>query len=97
MNLSMTIRLEREDSLPAFGAFLRCEEQHTDNQVILINVAACMDPAPETEDGDTAEMNRDDRRRLLITTMMHEFGQPVNEQAIEEACEAWETAYGADE
>ena len=95
------LRLEREDAIPAFGAFLRCEAQHDESPVILINVQALMSPELEYEDGTPTPVTRDDRKRMLITTLMHEFGHvlestmrvPFNEDAIEAACDAWESQY----
>lgn len=99
--LNLTLRLERDDTIPAFGGFLRCEQPSADNNVILINVQAVMAPVMQYEDGSPAPMSREDRKRTLITTLMHEFGHvleshfklPVNEDAIEQACEQWEAAY----
>ena len=99
--LSLDIRLERNDSIPAFAGFLRCEQQHEGSHVIVLNVQACMAPDAEFEDGSTQRLTREDRKRLVITSLMHEFGHaleahfrlPVNEVAIEGACEAWESAF----
>lgn len=101
--LETTIRLERHDEIPAFGAFLRCEEQHDESPVIALNVQAVMCPDMEDDLGNTEAISREDRKRLIITTLMHEFGHaleshfrlPVNEEAIEKACEDWERAYSA--
>ncbi len=104
---SMTIRLEREDGIPAFGGFLKCEEQHTESPVIFLNVQACMSPELLSEDPavpgvfEPTPVSRDERKLLIITTLMHEFGHalesyfqlPVNEEAIEKACEDWEQKY----
>lgn len=99
----MAIRLERDDSIPAFAGFLDCCPPGADNHVILMNVQAVMAPAYEYEDGSPAPMTRDERKRTIITSLMHEFGHalekqfslPVNEESIEAACEAWERAYSA--
>jgi len=95
MNLS--IQLQREDSMPAFGAFLRYDQPqpfHT----ILLNVEAVMHP--EYEDGPVDDWTNEDRKRIIITTLMHEFGHaleahfniPDCEQAIENACMEWDNA-----
>ena len=99
--LELTIRLEREDDLPAFGAFLRCEEPSDNNAVVLLNVAALMDPVQIDETGQDVPMSREDRKIITIVSLMHEFGHalekhfnlPENEEAIEKACEEWEKAY----
>lgn len=104
-SLSLAIRLERHDEIPAFGAFLRCEEQHDESAIIALNVQAVMCPEVEDDLGNTETISREDRKRLIITTLMHEFGHaleahfrlPVNEEAIEKACAEWERAYSAND
>lgn len=101
VTLRMDIRLERDDALPAIAGFLRCEEQHSDSPVMYMNVQMVMAPEHDCADGSVQEMTRDDRKRLIITSLMHEFGHvlesymrlPVNEEAIEKACADWEAAY----
>jgi hypothetical protein len=86
--LSMQIRLERNDAMPAFGAFLRCEAEHAESPVIFLNVEACM----SLDDASTEEIKRN-----IITTLMHEFGHamesyfrlPDNEEAIDTAIDDW--------
>lgn len=101
-SLRLSFRLEREDSIPAFGAFLRCEPpSRRRNAVVLLNVDALMAPEAVDEDGNPVAMTREDRLRNLITTLMHEFGHaleehfrlPVNEDAIEKACGSWESLH----
>ena len=100
-NLNLAIRLEREDSIPAFGGYLRCEcPDRAHNHVILLNVQAIMTPELFDEEGNSAPQSREDRKRNLITTLMHEFGHaleqhfklPDNEAAVEAACAAWEAS-----
>jgi hypothetical protein len=87
--LSLQVRLERDDSMPAFGAFLRCEAQHDQSPVIYLNVEACMSIDAES----TEEIKRN-----IITTLMHEFGHvlesyfrlPDNEDAIDKAIDDWQ-------
>lgn len=101
-NLTLSIRLERDDEIPAFAGFLRCEKQHEGSHVILLNVAATMSPELTDEHGKPVAMPRHERKRMLIEHLMHEFGHaleahfklPVNEEAIEAACQSWESAYG---
>lgn len=106
-NFSLSIRLEREDGIPAFGGFLRCEKQNDASPVIFLNVQACMAPEMPSEDPanpgviEPLAMSREERKRLIISTLMHEFGHaleshfrlPVNEDAIEKACEEWEQKF----
>jgi hypothetical protein len=100
--LDLTIRLERNDDIPAFAGFLRCGTPDSESDpVIVMNVSACMSPAHEAEDGSPVPMSREDRLWLIITSLMHEFGHaleahfrlPVNEEAIEKACQDWEGVY----
>jgi hypothetical protein len=101
--LKLSVRLERDDSIPAFGAFVRCEPFDEKNAVVLINVEAVMSPELPTAEGGVQRMSRTDRKRLLIETLMHEFGHaleahlklPVNERAIEKACANWEALHAA--
>lgn len=98
-NFSLSIKLERDDSIPAFGAFLACEPEDG-RHVILLNVSACLSPELDSDDGPVC-MPVEDRKRLVIATLMHEFGHaleahfnlPHNEEAIEKACADWELAY----
>jgi hypothetical protein len=99
-SLRINLRLQRDDEIPAFGAYLRCERQHRGSHVILVNVAACM--SPEHKSGrDVVKMTKRDRKRLIIATLMHEFGHaleahfnlPVNERAIEKATNDWTRAW----
>ena len=58
---SMQLRLEREDMLPAFAAFLKCEEQKDDSHVVLVNVQALMVPEVETAARISVGMSRNVR------------------------------------
>jgi hypothetical protein len=101
IQMQVDFRLEREDSMPGFAAFLRCEPDSMESPVILVNVQAVMAPELEDENDNLVPMTREERRRLLITSLMHEFGHlleryfrvPMNEDAIEKACQDWENAY----
>jgi hypothetical protein len=98
--LDLTISLKRDDSIPAFGAFFRCEEDHGQTPEIFLNVAGVMLPV-EDEEGNELRQSAEDRTRLIITTLMHEIGHaleahfrlPINEEHIERACEEWDSAY----
>lgn len=101
-NFSIQIRLERDDEIPAFGAFLRCEPPCDCNQnTILINVGGCLCPEQAEEDGTPVPVQGEERKRILIETLMHEFGHalerhfllPVNEEAIEKAVSDWEAQW----
>lgn len=60
-----------------------------------------MHPLVSTEEGIDLAMSHSDRQRLLISTLMHEFGHaleqhfklPDNESAIESACISWDESY----
>lgn len=102
IELSIQLRLERDDDIPAFGGFFRCEcPDKAHNHIILLNVEALMTPELAYEDGSPCVLSREDRKRAIISTLMHEFGHaleshfklPVNEDAIEKACEDWEAKF----
>jgi hypothetical protein len=98
--LRLSIWLERDDDIPAFAAFLRCDPPSKDNHVMYLNVQACMAGIGEDADGNEVPMSRRERMQFIITSLMHEFGHalesqfglPVNEDMIEKACEQWDSA-----
>ena len=100
-NMDIQIRLERDDTIPAFAGFLRCEPPSDKNHIILMNVAGIMSPVYDDGSGGEILVNRDDRIRIVISTIMHEFGHvleshfnlQVNEEAIEKTCEEWESLF----
>lgn len=98
----MRIRVEGHNDIPAFGAFL-CPplKRRMVVPVIYLNVAACCDPKQVDIEGNATEMTVNDRKRLIIETMMHEFGHalerhfklPVNEKRIEAAIKSYDSAF----
>ena len=64
----------RDDGIPAYGAWgsgsLRDEQG-----LILLNVQACLEDMVD-EDGKPVQMNR---ARVVVETLMHEFGHAVEE------------------
>jgi len=68
-NLRLQLRLERDDAIPAFGAFLACEPPCDDNHVILLNVEALLSPTLVDEDGSPVDMSREERKRGVIASM----------------------------
>lgn len=100
--LQVTFTLVRDDSIPAFGGFLRCApECECKDNVVLVNVQGVMSPVLECEDGEMVHQTKEERKRLLITTLMHEFGHvlekhfglPDVEEAVEKACDEWEAQW----
>lgn len=90
--------LKYDEDQPAFGAFLRhAEHDDTKPHTIYLNVSAIIggDMVDETGEDVTESV---DRKQLLISTLMHEFGHaleahlnmPVNEYHIEKACQDFE-------
>jgi hypothetical protein len=96
--LQLTIQLHRDDTMSAFGAFLRCDCAGPNTPVVLLNVYACMAPVLQDSEGNPVELTREDRLRTVIGSLMHEFGHalekhfdlPVNEEALEKVCAEWE-------
>lgn len=93
----MRIQVLRNDHLPAFGAF-HCPPpgEHPDVGLILLNVEACLGGFAD-EDGNEVPMDSADKKRLMIETLMHEFGHALehhfglgdDETAIEAAIASW--------
>ena len=68
------IRVVRDDGIPAFGAWVSgslAEERG----LVLLNVEACLGELSD-EDGKKVELNR---ARVVVETLMHEFGHAVEE------------------
>lgn len=72
------IRVWRDDSIPAFGAWAAGSLSDHREGVILLNVGACLLGGLD-EEGNRVEMTTEDSKWLLITTLMHEFGHACQE------------------
>lgn len=91
-----TIRIYRDDTLPAFGGWA-AGSLLEGNPVLLMNVAACLSPCVD-EHGAVVPMTAHDKKWLAITTLMHEFGHALQEffrmefteEEIEQICEAYQ-------
>lgn len=94
--MKCSISIYRNDTLPAFGAYLRKDGPPDDNPMMHVNVEAIFDELID-EDGNDVLVSADDRKRIIIETMMHEFGHVVehflglepNEELIESAVSSW--------
>jgi len=93
----MKIRVNRGDSLPAVGAYLRNMEGPVDDEpLIVINVDYLLGELVD-EDNNPVEFTTDDRKRAIVETIMHEFGHvlehwfnlEVSEQEIESAVQSF--------
>lgn len=92
----MRISIHRNDDIPAFGAYLRKDGPIGNDPMILINVEAIFDALCD-EDGNAVSVTTDERKRILVETMMHEFGHVLehffglddNEEEIERAVASW--------
>lgn len=101
IKLDIHVRLERDDGIPAWGGYFQCVPPSPRNHVILLNVTALMSPNCVDDQGQPVEMSRKERKRTMVTTLMHEFGHVLerhfrlahNEEEIEKACEAWESRF----
>jgi len=68
------IKVVREDRIPAFAAW--CDGSFKDGDgTILLSVDACLEELVD-EDGKPVQMNR---ARIVVESMMHEFGHAVEE------------------
>lgn len=74
-NLKLTVR--RSDIIPAFGAWHHCGECEFDN-TILLNLEAIFGECLYS-DGTVAEMTNQDRKEVLLDTLMHEFGHALEQ------------------
>jgi hypothetical protein len=91
-----TISIYRHDDLPAFGAYLRSDGPPDNHPLICINVPAIFDNFVD-DSGNDVPCALEDRKRLMVETLMHEFGHAmehflgleVNEMAIENAVESF--------
>lgn len=68
------IKVYREDGIPAFGAWCSGSLK-ADDGTILLNVEACLVELAD-EDGKPIECNR---ARVVIESLMHEFGHALEE------------------
>ena len=89
----MQIKIYRNDALPAIGAYLRPDGPPDEEPMIIVNVPFCFGEFVD-EDGNDIESSSEDKKRIFIETIMHEFGHVLehhlslepNEEAIEAAC-----------
>lgn len=73
----LVVRVWRDDSIPAFGAW--CAGSLKDgNPAVLLNVEACLSPCV-TEDGEEVKSSVEEKKWLMITTLLHEFGHALQE------------------
>ena len=71
------IRVWRDDTIPAFGGWAAGSLK--DGQpTILLNVGACLIGGFD-EAGNPMPATTEDRKWLMITTLMHEFGHALQE------------------
>jgi hypothetical protein len=95
--IKMTVTVIRSNNLPSFGAFLDYGAD-TRCPVVLLNVEATAGGIVYDWDGKRVPMTRPERKRMLVTTLMHEFGHALerhfalkaNEQEIDRAIRSWE-------
>ena len=103
--VTLKLQIERNDDLkdeegdPRFAAFLRYRKPKEGRpDIIYLNVYACMSAVAEDADGTEHSITNEERKYLIITSLMHEFGHaleyhfglPVNEEVIENICCEWE-------
>jgi hypothetical protein len=68
------IKVVRNDVIPAFAAW--CEGSLVaEDGTVLLNVDACLEELMD-EDGKPVQMNR---ARIVVESLMHEFGHAVEE------------------
>jgi len=88
------IKIIRDDSIPAFGAW--CSGSLPNEPTILLNVEACFSDMQD-EQGNLIAYTSEDKKRIAIETLMHEFGHALeeffklefNEDEIERICQSY--------
>lgn len=75
---SMEFKIIRNDDIPAFGGW-KAGSLQAGEPVILLNVLATFHPSPVDTHGEPVEMDAEERRYLMIETLMHEFGHALQE------------------
>jgi len=71
---NIRVKIVKTDGLPAFAAW--CDESlKADDGTILLDVEACLGELVD-DDGKTVPMNR---ARVMVGTLMHEFGHALEE------------------
>ena len=71
------IRVYRDDSLPAFGAWAAGSMKDGDPTIIL-NVSACLLPCVD-DVGEDVNHTTEEKKWIMIGTLMHEFGHALQE------------------
>ena len=85
------IKILRDDSIPAFGAW--CAGSCANEPTVLLNVEACFSDMQD-EVGNPIIYSPAEKKRIVIETLMHEFGHALeeffnlefNEEEIERVC-----------
>ena len=92
-----TIKIIRDNSIPAFGAW--CAGSIAANDpTILLNLEVCFDDLVDEEGNDIIQTT-EDKKRIVIETLMHEFGHALeeffnlefNEDEIERICTSYQS------
>ncbi len=103
VTIRFRLKVVQRDGISGFGGYL-WPKLNTDvkpEKTIWLNVWACMSPGHIAQDGKPVAMTAKERKRLIITTLMHEFGHALerhfhtnpDEDAIDAAIEAWDKMY----
>lgn len=71
------LRVYRDDTIPAFGGWYAGSLKDGD-PTILLNVAACLLPCVDDE-GTEVSHTVEEKKWLMISTLMHEFGHALQE------------------
>lgn len=100
----LQLRILRDDAIPAFGGFHRCDDPTCPMQnTVLLNVEACFSPELVDADGAPIPQTAAESKAVILETLMHEFGhaleaffgEPVNEEAIEAAIDSFRAKQSA--
>jgi len=73
--MEIRIKVTREDSIPAFAAWVDGSLDSGEGE-ILLNIDACLG---ELEDEDGKSAGKTNRAQLIIGSLMHEFGHALED------------------
>ena len=77
--LIMKIEVIKYDGLNAFGAFCKDSVKNGSGIILIDTQTIFKDGELIFEDGSTVIMDSEEKKRVLIETMMHEFGHALEE------------------
>jgi len=85
----MKLTIIKDDTIPAFGGFLQGSAKQGE-PTILFNCKLHFNSGElEYEDGTSVSLQAEEKKRMVIETLMHEFGHALEEYMDLEFDEGW--------